>query len=183
MRLRLDQCFMRSVKDAPLSSHGDASMRHAQEKDAPLVNQCRRLLRACRTGPIMMAALRLAIVWSSRLDRRSKRAKPANREPVNIAGACRADKRSVWSLVRIQAGLRFDESGRGSGLTEVAGSETCGARIERSRLCRGAGFGRLQDAPIDVRVRAEMVEVARPPEGVARVGRAPAPGVIGARER
>jgi hypothetical protein len=38
MRLRLDQCLMRSVKDAPLSSHGDASMRLAQEKDAPLVN-------------------------------------------------------------------------------------------------------------------------------------------------
>jgi hypothetical protein len=38
MRLRLDQCLIRSVKDAPLSSHGDASMRLAQEKDAPLVN-------------------------------------------------------------------------------------------------------------------------------------------------
>jgi hypothetical protein len=35
MTLRLDQYFMRSVKEAPLSSHGDASMRHAQEKDAP----------------------------------------------------------------------------------------------------------------------------------------------------
>ena len=40
-------------------------------------------------------------------------------------------------------------------------------------------LGRLQDAAIDVRMRAEVVEVARSPEGVARVGRAPALGMIG----
>jgi hypothetical protein len=39
MRLRLEQYFMPSVKDAPLSAHGGASVRHVQEKDAPLVNQ------------------------------------------------------------------------------------------------------------------------------------------------
>jgi hypothetical protein len=32
IRLRLEQYFKRLVKDAPLPSHGDASMRHVQEK-------------------------------------------------------------------------------------------------------------------------------------------------------
>jgi hypothetical protein len=66
---------------------------------------------------------------------------------------------------------------------EVARSETRGAWIERLRRRRGAGFGRLQDPPIDMRMRAEVVEVARPPEGVARVGRARALGVIGVGKR
>jgi hypothetical protein len=39
IRLRLEQYFTPSVKDASLSTHGHASMRHVQEKYAPLVNE------------------------------------------------------------------------------------------------------------------------------------------------
>jgi hypothetical protein len=107
MRLRLDQYFMPLVKDAPLSSHGDASMRHVKEKDAPLVNQCRRLFQPRRAGSTMMAAIRLAIVWSSRLDRRSERAKPAiENRPILLEPAGRAS----------------DLSGRGSYPGRVCGS-------------------------------------------------------------
>jgi hypothetical protein len=42
MRLMLGQYLTPLVKDAPLSAHGDASMRHLQEKDAPLVSQGRQ---------------------------------------------------------------------------------------------------------------------------------------------
>jgi hypothetical protein len=62
MALMLDQCFMRSVKDAPLSSHSDASMRHAQEKDAPLVNQLSQRLRPCGARSTVMTPLRFAFL-------------------------------------------------------------------------------------------------------------------------
>jgi hypothetical protein len=39
MRLRLEQYFMPTVKDASLSSHGGASVRRVQEKGAPLMNK------------------------------------------------------------------------------------------------------------------------------------------------
>jgi hypothetical protein len=65
---------------------------------------------------------------------------------------------------------------------EVARFEA-GAGIEWAPLRFGPGFGRLEDALVDVRVGAEVVEIARPPERVARVGWVAASGVIGMGER
>jgi hypothetical protein len=64
MRLMLEQYFKPSVKDAPLSAHGDASMGHTQEKYAPGVNQRGQRLPPCPTESTMMVPVRLAFLQS-----------------------------------------------------------------------------------------------------------------------
>jgi hypothetical protein len=97
MRLMLDHYFRRSIKDASLSSHGDPSMRHAQEKDAPLVNQSDQRLRPCWIESTMMAPLGLAILQSQPPRSALENGEFGNREPASIGGAGR---RTEW---------RFDE--------------------------------------------------------------------------
>jgi hypothetical protein len=60
MQLMLDHYFRRSVKDASLSSHGDADVRYLQEKEASLVNQSGQRSRLCGARSTMMAPFRLA---------------------------------------------------------------------------------------------------------------------------
>jgi hypothetical protein len=70
-------------------------------------------------------------------------------------------------------------------LVEIARFEPFGFRVELARRAAGrpALVGADECASVDVRMRAEMIEVARPPEGIARIGRAGALGVVGAGER